>query len=130
MLPMPKRLFAVIPLCLAVFFSAAEGGGTPTSTPCTARIDEIRVDPTAFDHYTLRVKTVLLGSAGECDCWIRPPGSTERQFHLGKFHCSATLLGNPVWVALDLGPYAGYGAVSGTREFFGTGSGQEIAGTG
>ena len=126
---MPKPISALSALCLLLYPAAVFAAGSPGSGPCTAQIEEIRVDRTAFDHYNLLVKTVFLGADGECSVWIHTPDSSERRYHEGTLRCVPGRQGNPVWVTLDFGSATAYKAPPGTRRFTGIWATETIAGT-
>ena len=126
---MARRLSALSFLCLGFALPVPHAVCGQTSSPCAARIDEVTVDTTAFDHYNLRVRTLFLGSDGEYSFSVHTPESAGRKVHQGTLRCTPDHNGTPVWVTLDFGPYTAYGAKPGTRKFVGIWSGEKISGT-
>jgi len=126
---MPKRLRVLSVLCLFLSPATVFGAAPPGSGLCTAQIEEIRVDRTTFNHYNLLVKTVFLGTDGECSVWVHTPDSSERRYHRGTLRCVPGRQDNPVWVTLDFGSATAYTGPPGTRRFTGTWSGETISGT-
>jgi len=126
---MSRRLSALSTLCLGFALLVPGAVRAQTAAPCAARVDQVTVDATSFDHYNLRVRTVFLGSDGEYTFSVHTPESAERKVHQGTLRCTPDHNGNPVWVTLDFGPCAAYSAKPGTRKFVGTWSGEKISGT-